>query len=318
MIHRRHFFKAAAGCATLSLIPTTGAVASAEPGPKVSEKKSSTPLPGESFSLALGGGAAKALAHIPVIEAFDDLGIELQVIAGTSMGAIIGGLYASGMTGKEIRAYSIDLFEKRRSLFKRLFTGGSSTWSSLLSFSNPAIIDSRSLFEAVLPDVLPNTFAELPIPLRIVATDFHAQSQVVISDGPLLPAIAASSALPVLLTPVKLKGRVLIDGGFVNPTPFDVLRDASRYTVAVDVTASQSPGDGTVPGPLDTWIGAFQITLHSLVAEKLKRETPDLLIRPNVSAFGALDFYRIDEILNASEPTKELVKRGIEKLLAAE
>ncbi len=97
-----------------------------------------------------------------------------------------------------------------------------------------------------------------------------------------------------------------------------MLRDASRYTVAVDVTASQSPGDGTVPGPLDTWIGAFQITLHSLVAEKLKRETPDLLIRPNVSAFGALDFYRIDEILNASEPTKELVKRGIEKLLAAE
>ena len=267
-----------------------------------------------SFSLALGGGAAKGLAHIPVLEALDDLGIKPLKIAGTSMGAIMGACYASGMSGRELRAFAIELFEERLELIRRVFTE-TETWSSIFSLSSPAIIAPETVFNAVLPNTLPEMFEELTIPLCVVATDFHAQSQVVIDSGPLLPAVSASSALPVLLTPVQIEGRVLIDGGFVNPTAFDVIRGAAQFTIAVDVTGKQMQADTSVPGSLNTWIGASQIVLHSLVAEKLKHEVPDLLLRPEISAFHSFDFYKIEEILAASEPIKDEVKRGVERLL---
>jgi NTE family protein len=268
-----------------------------------------------SLALALGGGAAKGLAHIPVLEALDDLGIKPRKIAGTSMGAIIGACYASGMSGRDLRAFAIELFEERLELIRRVFTEAES-WSSIFSISSPAIIAPETVFSAVLPDTLPETFEELDIPLCVVATDFHAQSQVVIDKGALMPAVGASSALPVLLTPVQIDGRVLIDGGFVNPTAFDIIRGAAQFTVAVDVTGKQMQADTSVPGSLDTWIGASQIVLHSLVAEKLKHEVPDLLLRPDISAFHSFDFYKIEEILAASEPIKDEVKRGVERLLA--
>ena len=274
-----------------------------------------TPLKDSSLALALGGGAAKGLAHIPVLEALDDLGIKPRKIAGTSMGAIIGACYASGMSGRDLRAFAIELFEERLEFIRRVLTEAES-WASIFSISSPAIISPETLFSAVLPDTLPETFEELEIALCVVATDFHAQSQVVIDKGPLMPAVAASSALPVLLTPVQIDNRVLIDGGFVNPTAFDIIRGAAQFTIAVDVTGKQMQPDTAVPGSLDTWIGASQIVLHSLVEEKLKHETPDLLLRPEISAFHSFDFYKIEEILAASEPIKDDVKRGIEQLLA--
>lgn len=274
-----------------------------------------TPFKDGSFALALGGGAAKGLAHIPVLEALDDLGIKPRKIAGTSMGAIIGACYAGGMSGRDLRAFAIELFEERLELIRRVLTEAES-WASIFSISSPAIISPETLFSAVLPDTLPETFEELETALCVVATDFHAQSQVVIDKGPLMPAVAASSALPVLLTPVEIDGRVLIDGGFVNPTAFDIVRGAAQFTIAVDVTGKQMQPDTAVPGSLDTWIGASQIVLHSLVEEKLKHETPDLLLRPEVSAFHSMDFYKIEEILAASEPIKDDVKRGIERLHA--
>ncbi len=274
-----------------------------------------TPPIESSIALALGGGAAKGLAHIPVIEALDELGVKPRKIAGTSMGAIIGACYAGGMSGRELRAFAFELFEERLEFIRRVLTEAES-WASIFSISSPAIISPETLFSAVLPDTLPETFEDLDTALCVVATDFHAQSQVVIEKGLLMPAVAASSALPVLLTPVEINGRILIDGGFVNPTAFDIIRGAAQFTVAVDVTGKQMQPDTSVPGSLDTWIGASQIVLHSLVEEKLKHETPDLLLRPDVSAFHSFDFYKIEEILAASEPIKDEVKRGVERLFA--
>ena len=269
------------------------------------------------IGLALGGGAAKGLAHIPVLEAFDDIGIRPSVIAGTSIGAIIGACYASGMSGSEIRSHALELFTTRRELLSRIFLGESQPWSSIFSLTRPGIVAPEVLLKAVLPRSIPETVEELSIPLLIVATDFYAQEEVVLERGALIPAIGASASLPGLLSPISLNKRTLIDGGFVNPTPFDIIKSRVQFTVAVDVTGRQNIADHEFPGPLRATISAFQIALHSLVQAKLDCVQPDLLLRPNVGAFDSLDFYSVREILNAAQPVKDQLKRGIETLLEA-
>ncbi|WP_269582105.1 patatin-like phospholipase family protein [Roseibium sp. Sym1] len=270
---------------------------------------------GTEFALALGGGAAKGFAHIPVLEAMDDLGIRPAEIVGTSMGAILGSFYASGMSGREIREFTVDLFTRKTQLYQKLFLTDGRTWSSLFNVSRPAVIDPLVLFETVFPAGLADNFVDLRIPVKIIATDFYTQSQVVLDDGPLLPAIAASSALPMLLTPVEIGGQVLIDGGFVNPTPFDVLQQDGYLSIAIDVTGSSFIKGGGLPSGMETWIGSFSITLHSLVAAKLACTRPDLLIEPPVGRFKSMDFFKVEDILTAAEPARESFKRGLATLL---
>ena len=148
-----------------------------------------------------------------------------------------------------------------------------------------------------------------------MSTEFYTQSEVVLEDGQLLPALAASSALPMLLTPVELKGRVLIDGGFVNPTPYDVFQDPNLLPVGIDLTGSDYSDKSGLPSGLETWIGSFSITLHSLVAAKLACARPDLLIEPPIGKFKTMDFFKIEAILEAAEPAKDVFKRELGALL---
>ncbi|WP_298963042.1 patatin-like phospholipase family protein [uncultured Roseibium sp.] len=312
MIQRRDLMLAAvsAGTGTLTGIGAATAQSSSRTTEKIHRKS-------EAFALALGGGAAKAFAHIPILEAMDELGVQPVEIAGTSMGAILGGFYASGMSGKEVREITVDLFTRKAQLFQKLFLKDGRTWSSLFNVVRPAIIDPIVLFETVFPAGLASDFENLQIPLKIIATDFYTQSQVVLSEGALLPAIAASSALPMLLTPVEIDGRVLIDGGFVNPTPFDVLEADGFLTVAIDVTGSEFGQGKGLPSGIETWIGSFSITLHSLVAAKLACSKPDLLIEPPIGRFKTMDFFKIEDLLQAAEPAKDDFKRGLSALLDA-
>ena len=98
------------------------------------------------------------------------------------------------------------------------------------------MIDNTTLFEILLPEPLHRDFASLRIPFLAVATDFYGIQQVVLDHGPLIPALAASCSLPGLSRPVVLEGRLLIDGGYINPVPYDVVMDRADITVAVDVT----------------------------------------------------------------------------------
>jgi NTE family protein len=271
---------------------------------------------GPSIGLALGGGAAKGFAHVPVMEAFDELGVEPTLIAGTSIGSIFGACRAGGMAGGEIRSYVVDLFASRRRLFGRLFSDAVTSWSTFLTISSAAVISPEKLFEATLPDGLPATFEDLAIPLRIVATDFDSQAEVILDGGPLIPAIAASSCLPGLLHPVRHQGRLLIDGGFVNPTPIDALRGAVDLVVAVDVTGRSAQPAGRAPTAMDLVVGSTQIALAEIARLRRMGAPADLLLHPDLSAFESLDFFKADEILAACEPLKEQTKRGLDALLA--
>ena len=137
-----------------------------------------------------------------------------------------------------------------------------------------------------------------------------------LDKGPLIPALAASSALPSLARPVVLQGRTLIDGGFVNPLPFDVVMGRADVTVAVDVTGSphRRPGD-RLPRTLDAITGSTQLLFHSVTREKLKSAAPDILIRPDIGSFRAMDYFKVKAILAAAEPAKEELKHKLSQML---
>ena len=137
---------------------------------------------------------------------------------------------------------------------------------------------------AQLFDSLKNPF------LAIVQT---SRLEQVSRSGPVIPALAASCALPGMARPVVLEGRVLIDGGYVNPVPYDVVMDRADITVAVDVTGDPQRRPGArVPGTVEAVTGATQLLFHSITREKLKSIAPDIFIRPKVGAYSALDDFQ--------------------------
>ena len=272
---------------------------------------------GKRIALALGGGSARGLAHVSMLEVFDELGVRPSVIAGTSMGAICGAAYAAGLSGAEMRDEFTALFATPAYFLKRLTRKLRGGISALWNARMPGVVDNVTLFEMLLPEAMRCDFAALKIPFLAIAADFYAIEQVVLDKGPLIPALAASSALPSLARPVVLGGRTLIDGGFVNPVPYDVVLDRADVTVAVDVTGlpRRRPG-AKLPRALDAVTGSTQILFHSITREKLKAAAPHILIRPSVGAFGAMDYFKIEAILAAARPAKEDLKQKLSQVLA--
>jgi len=267
------------------------------------------------IGLALGGGGARGLAHIKILQVIDEFGQKPKAISGTSMGALVGALYAHGMNGQDIELYAKDLFSKRTDLIKRMYGNRPSSWASLINLRTPAILNAEAFFEMLMPDDLPTNVQDLKIPFCAVAADFYTQEQTIINKGALLPAIAASSALPALLKPVQIGDQVLIDGGFVNPVPYNVFDKNINFTIGVDVTGEPAHLGGDIPNSMDALIGASQIMLRSLTNTILKNEAPTIFSQPKLSRYNVLDYFKIDDILTASEDAAEQLRRELDKAL---
>lgn len=263
------------------------------------------------LGLALGGGGARGLAHIPMLEACDELGVKPGIIAGTSIGALVGAAYCSGLTGAELRAYCAQLFGNRGRVLKHLIRRRQGRLLDYWSSFKPSLFNGAKLIQTVLPPEVPQSFEALDIPLLAVATDFYEQCAYIASSGPLIPAITASSALPAIFTPIELEGRILIDGGFVNPLPFDLLSGKAGVIAAIDVSGGAPTEPKFLPSSIEAVIGSTQIMLRSIVNEKLKSNRPDILIRPLVANFRVLDFLKAEEIWAAAQPAKEEFKRAL-------
>jgi NTE family protein len=264
------------------------------------------------IALALGGGGARGLAHIAVLEAFDELGLKPVAIAGTSIGAMIGAAYAAGMTGSAIRAHALDVVRDRATLMAALIGARAGRLADVLAgFGNPLLVDAEKFLDRLWPAKVPERFEGLPVPLTVIATDYDSRSEAVFNAGPLLPAVAGSIAIPGLVRPVRHGGRILVDGGAVNPLPFDHLIGRADILVAVDVTGGPSPQASRAPSSFEVMFGTLQIMQGAIVAAKLKIYRPEIVVRPAVNRFRVLDFFEARAVLSAADAVKDELKREL-------
>jgi NTE family protein len=271
------------------------------------------------INLALGGGGARGLAHIVMLEAFDELGLKPHRLAGTSFGAVIAALYASGITAAEIRADAEEMIGlgRRRPLKNMFGRRALAHWFAFvdLEFRRGGLLRGKR-FHSFLRHRMPaRDFAHLRIPLKIVATDFWSGEAVVFEQGDLALAVKASMSVPGVFAPARLGGHLLIDGGAVDPLPYQLWRDECDATVAIDIAPERS-GDGRrSPRMLDAVFATIQIMQRSIVAEKIRRLPPDLLIRPRIANVRLMDFHKAGDIFAQAEAEKERLKRELDRLM---
>jgi NTE family protein len=264
------------------------------------------------FAVAFGGGGARGLAHIHVIEALDELGIRPVAISGSSIGAIMGAGMAAGMSGRDIHDYARSILGRRSEVATRMWRARPGTLSEMVEggvrFTQ---FNVERILQAFLPEALPATFGELKIPLKVTATDFFAHREIVFDSGDLFLAMAASAAIPAVFRPVRHDGRILIDGGITNPVPFDLLQGLADIVIAIDVVGAPTDGGKRRPNSLDLVFGASQIMMQSIIALKLQRARPQIMLRPPVSHFRVLDFLKVDRLMADTVSIKDELKTAI-------
>ena len=269
-----------------------------------------TTISGPRIGIALGGGSARGLAHISFIEAMDELGLRPAVIAGTSIGSLIGAGWAAGMTGEAIREHSFDVLGDMRSITGRLWQTQMKGLRNVFRSGISMQLDALQITRAFLPPGFTDNFSDLRTPLYIIATDFRSWHQAVFHSGPIIPAIAGSIAIPSLFKPVEFDGRLLVDGGVVNPMPLDAVAADTDILIGIDVNGDPAANPGSrVPSAIDLTLGSAQIMMHSLIAHYIAAYPPDIYIRPHLSAFGAYEYWRVREIVEAGARDKERFKR---------
>jgi NTE family protein len=280
------------------------------------------------IGLALGSGSARGLAHIGVLRALKEANITVDLVAGTSMGAVIGAVFASGkLDGLSARLCNLD-------------------WPGIVALLDPVfprsgLIDGQKIAEFVRAHVPSARIEDLLLPFAAVSTDITNGEQVVATAGDLTEAVRASIAVPGIVTPVRSNGRILVDGGLVNPVPVSVARamgadlviavDLNHDIVAGRLSRPVARANGHAPimarlleslqainspvlaqfeawlnkAPLEPLPGIFDVLLASLyimqarVTEAaLQQDRPEILIQPPLGAVRFMEFDRAEEIID--------------------
>ena len=266
--------------------------------------------------LVLSGGGAKGLAHIGALKVIDSLGIKVDYIAGTSMGAIIGSLYASGYTGNQLDSLfqevdfdnliNDDLPRASKAFFER---DNAEKYVVKLPFDNfkiklpSALSRGHNTYSLLLKHTLHvsdiDDFSELPIPFFCVATNIETGKAVILEKGNLTQSVMASGALPSLFQPVIIKGDVLIDGGVVNNYPVDELRAKGMdVIIGVDVQDALASRDDLTSAPEVL----IQINNFRTISDmKLKVKKTDIYIKPDIKDFNVVSFKEGSKIIEKGE-----------------
>lgn len=271
---------------------------------------------GQKIGLALGGGGARGLAHIQVLETLDELGIRPHRMAATSIGALIASLYASGLSGKEIRKLAYHWQsphpERHNGILHR---HDLRRWASMLdpSFDRSGLFKGEKIIRFLSDHIKCTTFEALKIPLVITAADYGDASEITFSSGDLLSAVRASIAIPGVFTPVERNGHLLLDGGVVNPLPYDLLQDECDWVIAVDVGGIRHADEKHRPAFFDTVIGGFEIMEASMIRYRLKANPPDIYLKPDIRNIGLLEFHKVDQIFEQSAPIRDELRRKLQR-----
>ncbi len=278
------------------------------------------PQPLPRIGLTLGGGGARGLAHVLVLEVLDELGIRPNVIAGTSIGALLGAAYASGLSAIYIRSLVEETLSARFDLIRQLFMARSPPLRKLLNVLplRSALLDPAALLDLVLPQKMSGTFEELAIPMHIVATDLSLGEEYVFAEGDLRQAIAASIAIPALFSPVIVDGRPMVDGGIVDPLPYSVLPDEVDVVIAIDVSGgSRNVVSGPRPSMVSVLTQSVLVLQKTIINARLRQSRPDVYVEVKLEGFGGLQFHKAADILTAAEPVKDEFRTKLMRVLAS-
>ena len=249
------------------------------------------------IGLALGGGGARGIAHLGVWQRLQELGIPIHCVAGTSIGAIAGAIIAAGRVDEALAWCEM------------------SSWKKLpgLIFDRPttkALLLGRRVEEKLRQIIAAERFADLSMPYAAVATDLNTGEAVVMQEGNLISAVRASMSIPGVFSPIERDGRVLVDGGLVNPLPVSACRAlGAEVIIAVDVNPLGDPAAAKPFEKLhitDVLLKSFGIFNYELTRRELAVNKPDVLIRPDVGQVVALDFRRVG-------PLVEIGRRAVDE-----
>ena len=246
--------------------------------------------PRPKVGLALGGGFARGLAHIGVIKVFEEEGIPIDYVAGTSIGACIGAAYCSGVSAKELEEISALL---KFSHFARFSLSRLGLWNN-------------DRLATLLNKILKvKTFEELKIPLAITATDFVTGDPVVFCSGPLIDPVRASCAYPAIFLPVKIDGRLMVDGLLAHPVPSTPLKQMGADKVAAVYFSSHWVQEGGPKHFLDVIGQCFSIAQANV--STFWQANTDVLIEPEVAQFPYDAFHRCADLVKAGENAARLL-----------
>jgi len=275
------------------------------------------------IGLALGAGAARGWAHIGIIRALQKAGVQIDVIAGCSIGAYVGAAFASGKLD-ELETWANSLTEWQ--VFKLLGVG----------FRRGGLASGQKVFDKLKNDFCAPTYEEMNIPFACVATDLYSGKEVVFNKGDIGESIQASCAIPALFSPIDHNGRWLVDGAVSNPVPVNQCRHmGADFVIAVNLSADFRPrlietcerehednqrktdamldraGDSFIkkwlspdpkpnkrasPGIVGVMSSSLEILQARVTRSRLAGEPPDILIEPQLHDVGMLEFYRASEV----------------------
>jgi NTE family protein len=271
------------------------------------------------IGLALGGGGARGAAHLGVLQELERLGIRPDLITGTSIGGLIGALVAAGLQPDDLIAF-----------FHKV---GLSQMYSLPG--NAAGLSSTAKIEKLLVETIGHiTFADLQIPLAVVATNLVNRKIVILDEGEVVTAVLASISIPIIFPPVEREGMALVDGGLLNNLPFDIARArGATFVIAVDLSNSAPYGTPAEPAPPASSIieRALALTQRQRTWQVLSAVTdiittqsfnarmavapPDILLRPNMSTIGLFDFHRLEEGIAVGKTAVQTAEKQIQDLI---
>lgn len=229
----------------------------------------------------------------------------------------MGAAMAAGMTGAEIHGYARSILGRRAEVASRMWRARPGSFGEMVAGGiGVSQFNIERILKAFMPERIPSDFAGLNIPLKVTATDFFGHKLAVFQSGDLNSALAASAAIPAVFKPVRRDGMLLIDGGIYNPVPFDLIDGDADITIAIDVVGGPDESHTRRLNSLDLMFGATQLMMQSISAMKLRISRPDILLRPPVSRFRALDFLKVDAVLTETASIKDELKRAVDVAVA--
>ena len=269
------------------------------------------------IGLALSSGGARGIAHIGVLETLEKANIPVDLIAGTSAGSLFGGLYASGIPVTEIADFA-------RNLVKMIeFKSG--LWDPKFSLPWDGLIKGNATLKYLDKQFGQSTFADTEIPFFVVAADVLSGEEIVFDEGALANAVRASIGMIGIFSPYQLNGHYLIDGGAVNPVPASVLAEnganiiiASSVIPSIEEERMRGQASDTSPSR-PSFLGVLSSMMAIMEREIVKtRMSPvDILIKPKVQLYTAMDYDKAEEFLQLGREAAEQELPLLEKLLAS-